>query len=275
MSFGDCIDQTLNNIVTVLTAPDAAVNAAAFVNPQAGYVTSILSGGSGATGAILTLLGDPFSGMTLIQANSCVALYNAISSLCGGHSISITGTIAPYTVIPGATVPFPVMNQYHELCQFMSGKTSIFPGAAFDPGLGVPNMAIIGGLTFIGLIGVGRNAQATEANLCQTDPNDPCRKLSAIFGPILGLFNTLLQALIDAFATFIDFINHSGDYLAIIAAAIAAILNIIKNVLGAIIGSIFDSIRLGLAKMFSNLDPCLRLVMQNIAGPDLAAAIGL
>ncbi len=272
MSIGACIDKTMADTVAVLEAPGALINTAAFVNPEATLIANLIAGGATPQAAILALLvEDPLSHLWPANTVDLVSLYNLLSDFCGGHHISFTGS----AIVTGATVPYPMMGQYHVLTEFLSGKAQVFPIAGLDPGLGITNIAFLGTMSFAAMLGVAAGGRMAENTLCQTDPNDPCRVINGIFGAVLGAFDAVLNAILAGFAVMTDFITMLATYIANMVAAIAAVLQFIQDTINALLNALFSAIRLGLAKLLNSLDPCLRLVVSNIAGPALQAAIGI
>lgn len=266
---GDCLDASLQHTVALMDTTSTLFNPNLFVNPQASMVANIFTAGSNRQSAVFDLISSVGSPPTLGAANDSILLYNGISRLCGGQLIAPVIGMPPFHPVLGAQAPYPAMGQYHAMNQFLSGKLSIFPAGLIDPGL-VPNLAIIGTMTFAGMLGAARGGQVTDGVLCQTDPNDPCKRINDIFASILGAYNTVL-GLIQAGLN--DILLTVAQIEAFISQMIAAVVNGI----GALVNAFLQAIRYGLAKLLNalKLDPCLQSVITGIAGPDLQQALGI
>ena len=264
---GKCIEADLNATMGLLDSAGYVFNPNVFLNPQAVTVLNMRQGNDNAW-----------------------AKYFAVKNL-----LQVSPEDAPHLAqleTLWQKVP-DMITAYETWTNFLSGKSHVFPLADLDPGqiyghwdsgsnswlAGVvpPGYLMLGTLTFAGLLGVAHSSRAQAHVTCNTDPNDPCAKVTGIFGAILGAYNSVLNAIADGLGQIQDFMGKVSDIITQIAGYLTQLAHIIASALDKLIAAITDAIKYGLAKLLKALgiDPCMQQVLGQICGPALKTSIGL
>lgn len=176
--------------------------------------------------------------------------------------------------------------QYQIWTNYISGKSDVFPFnnaslAVLFPGGPPPGFDIgfpfLASLSFAGVLGAAAGGNKGAYVKCEVDPNDPCAKIKTVLGSVMGVFNTVLQSIIDGFNLMIDFAANILDYIQTALGYIEAVIGILANALVELVDMVRKAILDGMSRLFQGLtlDPCLSVVMQNIMTPALKQAVGL
>ncbi len=177
-------------------------------------------------------------------------------------------------------------SQYEIWTNYCSGKSNVFPfnngslsvlfPGGTPPGFDVsfPFLASIG---FAGLLGATAGGNKGAYVKCEVDPNDPCAKVKKVLGGVMGVFNTVLQAMIDGFNLMVDFAANILDYIQTAPGYVEAVIGIVANAIAELADMVLKAIHDGMSRLFQGLtlDPCLSVFMQNIMTPTLKQAVGL
>lgn len=257
---GTC-DPQLQSIFDVMNA------GVPFANPYAGYNGALGSEGYGLASRILATL--PILNPLAPDYADRVALLNALTlalgELMGSNSSEHADSPAGY---------------FQAYSQFASGQMSYFPIGQLGPAIGgIPNIGVLGSMSFFGLMGVLHASKAVDEDLCiPPPPEDPCANVKGVFQVIMGSLST-------AFTTVINLIKGLQNLVDINLGALQQCLDTIITFTSNIISTVVEEIskliavilktsQYGMAKLLQNLDPCLRAVIEAIATPALINAIG-
>lgn len=187
------------------------------------------------------------------------------------------------------------IQRYQIWTNFLSGKSGQYPEGGWA-GLNTswifggydengvwqsgPNPAFIGllmGFTFVGLWGTAKGGNQTEYGQCKADDSNPCDVVNKILGPVMGLADTVISALISGLNTMVDFAASILDYIAQITGLIENLVAVIANGIAELCGVLVKALRDGIARMLNGLklDPCLATVINNCCGADLKGTLGI
>ena len=272
---GQCIDVDLQPVIAAISGTLDLINPAAFINPQLGVITQLTSLGLSKQLAIEAMLTTGTVSISLEEANNMALLYNTFAGLSGGFTIElpIVG-MHPYTIHKTAYAGNHALHQYRAMTDFFSGKLSVFPVGVLSAT--VPGVAVLGTMTFAGVLGAAYGGRMAANTLCQIDhENNPCGIILDIFGSILGAFDVTMNVMIAGLNLLIDLRTNILGIIATIAGYINGILQFIIQSITALINALSLSVRFALAKLLASLklDPCLAQVLGVVAGVELKAAL--
>jgi hypothetical protein len=263
MSAISCTQTTLQNVIAVLDSGGTLFNPNAFVNPQITILNNLRTTNWDKHGEVLTAIAglNPLSPTYAADLAKLTDLEAAIETLAGHDSASYLTSR---------------LGQYQYWTDFLSGKISFFPsGPLADITGGIPNAAIIGTLTFAGLIGATMGGKTADDALCLLDPESPCAGVNSLFGSILGTFNTVLGTIQTGLDFLTNMLAQAVEYVTLIVGWVADIVGRIAAEINKLVLTLLTGIRYGLAKLLTALrfDPCLGAIINEIASEALQDAL--
>lgn len=267
----ECIDQSLQQTANLMSGTTSLFNPDRFVNPQTALIAQAAGSSAMRQEAILSLVAG--SSLNGTQKNTMMQLYNGFSNLGGGGVITGWNGVLP---IFADSPALGMLGAYKNMTDFFSGKLSIFPIDGL-PGIEVPGMALLGTMTFAGLLGVAKGGLNADNALCKVDPAEPCQSINKIFASIMGAYDTALSAIASGLNLMTDLLNSAADYLNDIQEFINQIADWIIQGISAVVEALANAVRYALAKLLNalKLDPCIGTVLELIAGPELKESLGM
>lgn len=252
-----------------------------FINPLAGILAGIAGTISTAQGCLTAILGN--LNPSMIGYAEAVASVTSVQTGCTGFS---SASLAPM--------------QVHT--DFLSGASQVFPTVALSGVIGsVPNGALIGAMTFTGLLGTVAGGMNSTSALCQMNPSLPCAGVTAVFSTVMGAPSSAITAAASGMAAAQSAICTASGLiaaakaigLAALEAAVAAFVSTVSGLLSSIAGlaagliaqivsdltnlaaTILQTLNFGLAKTIAalNINPCFSALLGAIGSPSLIAAI--
>lgn len=264
---GQCIEEGLRAASDLLYSSGGLFNADHFINPQAGIIAGMFSSSA--------------------DASDRVGLYRAYLESIHPPPPNLTALLQQVDDFQAARSSLDAsIRSYQSWTDFISGKLSRFPGFGSNglnaallfsnrPEIPAEHLALLAGFGFVGLWGMIKGGNVSAYAKCELDPNDPCAKINKILGALAGMFNTILNTIIDGMNTMIDFANKIMDYITQVLAFIENIVAIIVEAVAELINMLLKGLHDGLARLLGllRLDPCFAAIIQNCISPELQAVL--
>lgn len=268
LGVGQCVDQAVSGISALLYSTSSLYDVSQFINPQAAYVADLA--------------------LNSQSAWDRAEAYRLVLESTFPPPPDLAALLLQVDNFQAAIVNFQLMNtRYGTWSEYCSGKSGgpfpfgnsdlawMFPGGV-PPGFMVA-FPFLAGMGFASLLGTTSGGNKNAYVKCEVDPNDPCQGVKKILGAVLGIFNTVLNAMIEGFNLMVDFAAAILEYTTIVLGYIQSILAIIANAVAELVSSLHKAILDGMSRLFQGLtlDPCLSAVMGNVMSPALKTAVGV
>lgn len=272
---GECIDESLAAVKTILSHPVLGYNPDAFVNPQLGYILNLATGSADCRARFTAYVNNP-----LLHNPADVPFFTACTTQWNElDAYFVTGSA------PGS----PENGHYGMWTSWLSGKTPMFPftDVTAIPGLttgstplvtNTAGLAILGTTAFAGMLSIASGATRSAYVTCEIDPAHPCATALGIFGSVMGAFNAVLNAILAGFAAMTNFYGQVEAWINQMLGYVNQFLQWIAGEINKAIKALLDLIQYGMAKLLSALglhDPCLTFLLNQICSTELKVAIDL